>query len=95
MGVQNEGSSGVPWALCASLVVQIAELDVNPLSALKPSFALQALQSDRKRAVGTGRICAGHRQADSAHKVRAAGYQLKRGAAKPLLELEMEPWTGR
>ena len=33
----------------------------------------------------------GHRQAESALKALNAGYQLKRGAAKPLLELEMEP----
>ena len=79
-----------PWALCASLATSIAALFFDPLGALRPSFELETPSADRKRALGSGRLWPGHRQSESAQKALAAGYQLKRGAAKPLLELEME-----
>ena len=63
----------------------------NPLAHFAASFQLQTPADDRKRALGSGRQWPGHRQAESAAKAQLAGYQLKRGAVKPLLEFEMEP----
>ena len=55
----------------------------------EPSFRL--LSDERKRPVGLALRWKDHRQALSALKAEAAGYQLKRGARKPLLHLETEP----
>lgn len=43
------------------------------------------------RALGTPARWKTHRQAATAQKALASGYQLKRGAVKPLLEVELEP----
>ena len=80
-----------PFALCATLAAQIAALRLDPLHALSSSFALALPAADRKRQLYSGKLWIGHRQQDTAQKALAAGYQLKRGAAKPLLELELEP----
>ena len=80
-----------PWALCATVATAVSELLTNPLAHFFASFQLQTPAGDRKRALGSSRQWPGHRQAESAAKAQLAGYQLKRGAAKPLLEFEMEP----
>ena len=80
-----------PWALCACVSAAIGEIFLDPLGALRQSFSLTTPAADRKRALGSGKLWRGHRQAATAVQALAAGYQLKRGAAKPLLELEMEP----
>ena len=80
-----------PWALCATIAQAVALVFADPLHHLLPSFALALPAQERKRALGSGKLWSGHRQADTARKALAAGYQLKRGAAKPLLEIEMEP----
>eukprot|EP00435_Cladocopium_sp_Y103_P019288 s2614_g4.t1 len=80
-----------PWALCASLAINIAALYVDALAHLRATFQLVTPAADRKRALGSGKSWPGHRQEDTARKAQWAGYQLKRGAAKPLLETEMEP----
>ena len=53
------------------------------------SFAL--CSSSRKRPIGQPLRWKEHRQALSALKAEASGYQLKRGARKPLLHTEAEP----
>ena len=57
------------------------------------SFTLQT--HDRKRPVGQALRWKAHRQALSALKAEAAGYQLQRGARKPLLPTEVESHYGR
>ena len=61
--------------------------DETPQFAL--SFGLTA--SKRKRPVGQPLRWRDHRQAVTALKAEASGYQLKRGARKPLLDTETEP----
>jgi len=80
-----------PWSLCATLAVQIAQLFVDPFAHLAPSFGLKVPAHDRKRELLSTRPWKVHRQADTARRALAAGYQLKRGALKPLLGIELEP----
>ena len=80
-----------PWALCASIAVQVAQIFVDPLAHFAASFALCTPAADRKRPLHSSQPWKGHRQEETARKALSAGYQLKRGAAKPLLEIEMEP----
>ena len=80
-----------PLALCATIAQQILEIFLQAYSHLQPTFQLCAPAQERKRALHSIKPWKGHRQAESALKALNAGYQLKRGAAKPLLELEMEP----
>ena len=47
--------------------------------------------ADRKRKLGESVPWQGHRQEQAARLAAVSGYQLKRGAAKPLLEIESEP----
>ena len=46
---------------------------------------------DRKRPLGQAMPWKPHRQRDTAERAQAAGYQLKRAAVPPLLQVEMEP----
>ena len=69
-----------PWSLCSTMAVQIAQLYVDPFSHLAASFELTIPAADRKRAVGSARPWKLHRQAESAQRALASGYQLKRGA---------------
>ena len=86
-----------PEALCATIAGTIQEI----LSGDCPWFqATYALKDDapRKRPLGDVRLWRGHRQAEGARLAQFAGYQLKRGAVKPLLDTEVEPgvamqWT--
>ena len=80
-----------PWALCATMAEAIAVLYNDALAHFAPSFALTTPASDRKRPLGSGKPWLGHRQEATALKAQWAGYQLKRGAAKPLFEFELEP----
>ena len=63
----------------------------EPVQHFTDTFLLTTPESERKRPLGNSANWHGHRQEESAQKALAAGYQLKRGAAKPLLEVEMEP----
>ena len=80
-----------PWSLCSTLAVQIAQLFVDPFAHLTPSFAQTVPAHDRKREPFSTRTWKVHRQAATARRALAAGYQLKRGALKPLLDIEPEP----
>ena len=80
-----------PWALCASVAIPIAQLWADPLAQFARSFALTTPKQDRKRQLGFGKLWQGHKQSGTAFKAQWAGYQLKRGSAKPLFELELEP----
>ena len=80
-----------PHALCVTIAQQLVQLFAHRFAHLRPTFALCVPSADRKRALHSEAPWKGHRQADTAKKALAAGYQLKRGAAKPLFELEMEP----
>ena len=91
MVFRTKAAQVYPWALCATIAVQIAAIFFDPLAHLAASFALCTPATDRKRELHSSRPWKGHRQAETAQKALAAGYQLKRGAAKPLLEVEMEP----
>ena len=91
MVFRTKAAQVYPWALCATIAVQIAEIFFDPLAHLAASFAVCTPAIDRRRELHSSRPWKGHRQAETAQKALAAGYQLKRGAAKPLLEVEMEP----
>eukprot|EP00435_Cladocopium_sp_Y103_P044913 s60_g12.t1 len=91
MVFRTKAAQVYPWSLCSTVALQIAQIFVDPFAHLAPSFALTTPAADRKRAVLSGRPWKLHRQAETAHRALAAGYQLKRGALKPLLEVELEP----
>ena len=80
-----------PLALCATIADQVRSIFLQELPHLKLTFELCVPAADRKRALHSARPWKEHKQADTAQKALFAGYQLKRGAAKPLLEVEMEP----
>ena len=80
-----------PFALCATMASAIAGLFTDPLAHFAPTFQLCISTDDRKRELYSTRPWKVHRQSDSAQKALAAGYQMKRGAVKPLLEIELEP----
>ena len=80
-----------PFVLCASVAAQVCHIFLQDFVHLQPSFGLTTPSGDRKRALGSGKPWVRHRQATTAQKALQAGYQLKRGACKPLLEVEMEP----
>ena len=79
-----------PWRMCEQIAVAVQLIMSDPLQLLTPSFAL-CNKSDRKRPLGQQVQWDGHRQAHTASLATASGYQLKRGAQKPLLDLEVEP----
>ena len=78
-----------PVALCTQLVRIISSFWADQVPQFELSFRL--LSDERKRPVGQALRWHDHRQALSALKAEAAGYQLKCGARKPLLHLETEP----
>ena len=80
-----------PWKLCQTMASAVLQLRDAPLQHLQPSFALQGDLLHRKRQLGTSKTWKPHRQERSASLAQAAGYQLKRGAVKPLLEVECTP----
>ncbi len=80
-----------PWQLCQAMASAVLQMRESPLGHLQPSFALQGDVHHRKRPVGMVKLWQPHRQARSAGLAQSAGYQLKRGAVKPLLEIECTP----
>ncbi len=80
-----------PWSLCQAMAAAVLQLWKSPLEHLRPSFALQGDVHKRKRPFGMEKLWNPHRQARSANLAQAAGYQLKRGAVKPLLTVECAP----
>ena len=98
MVFKTKGAQVYPLAMCATMAQAIKELFLDHWSHLAPSFALVTPAADRKRELGSGKPHRLHRQEATAQKALQAGYQLKRGALKPLLQIELEPgqaieWT--
>ena len=80
-----------PLQLCQEMSTVIVQLFHRALGQFQLSFALKLSAAERKRALGTVAHRPLHRQAATAALAQKAGYQLKRGAAKPLLAEEVEP----
>ena len=80
-----------PHSLCQLMAYTIRALFLDNTQQFEETFQLTTPAADRKRPLGQLSSWQGHRQAESAQRALAAGYQLKRGAAKPLLDVEMEP----
>ena len=88
---QTKKAQVYPLALCATIAQAVRDLFLDHWAHLGLSFQLTTPAADRKRTLGSGREHQVHRQAESAQKALQAGYQLKRGAVKPLLQIELEP----
>ena len=78
-----------PWPLCHAVAQAVLFVWSPTAQQFSSSYGLKA--SERKRPVGQPLRHRDHRQALAALKAQAAGYQLKRGALKPLLSIETEP----
>ena len=78
-------------SLCVAIASTVKEVVVDPGSQFLISFQLVASDKERKRPVGQNVKWTFHRQQAAAQLAQAAGYQLNRGAAQPLLEIECEP----
>lgn len=79
-----------PVALCEAMAQAIVSIVKAPLQHFQPSFELLSAEK-RKRPLGQAMKDPQHRQARSAALAVSAGYQLKRGALKPLLDVETHP----
>ena len=79
-----------PHAMCSQMAFDIEALWSRPLEHFAPSFSL-ASNEDRKRPIGQQIVWKEHKQHNTALAAVASGYQLKRGALKPLLEIETSP----
>ena len=78
-----------PAELCDAWAAVVAAVrSHDPLAA---TFEMVTPASGRKRPVGQPVPWKSHKQRASAEKATAAGYQLKRSALPPLLNVEMEP----
>ncbi|CAE7663973.1 unnamed protein product, partial [Symbiodinium microadriaticum] len=77
-----------PTQLCHQFAEVTHAIVFRIFPQFQPSFELVAPKSDRKRRLGDE---VGHRQEQAARLACSSGYQLKRGAAKPLLDVECEP----
>ena len=80
-----------PTLMCATMAQAIEAIHSGDLRQFQLSFQLTIPASDRKRALGSGNTKPVHRQAGSAKLAQFAGYQMKRGALKPLIQEELEP----
>ncbi|CAE7771734.1 unnamed protein product [Symbiodinium sp. CCMP2592] len=80
-----------PLPLCAALAQMVEQVVHACLPQFQASFELVAPKQDRKRKLGQAVNWKGHRQEQAARLAASSGYQLKRGAAKPLLDVECEP----
>ena len=80
-----------PQPLCRTLARAVCHIHNRSCPQFCRSFALVVPAADRKRALGQAANWKMHRQAHGAALAQAAGYQLKRGAVKPLLDCEVEP----
>ena len=78
-----------PGQLCQQFADILIPVWLDQGWQFRDSFRL--CTTDRKRPLGQPLKWKQHRQALSALKAEAAGYQLKRGARKPLLHVETEP----
>ena len=79
-----------PHDMCSQMARDIETLWSAPFAHLNPSFALDSNEI-RKRPVGQSIVWKLHKQHKTALAAVASGYQLKRGALKPLLEIETSP----
>ncbi|CAL1134601.1 unnamed protein product [Cladocopium goreaui] len=77
-----------PPLLCQAWAKVIACLQADPLAA---TFQMAVPAHERKRPLGQPLPWVVHKQRATAEKARDAGYQLKRSALPPLLQVEMEP----
>ena len=84
-------SSAPSWRKCILLGCASPWLAASLFVGLHLYRSLWPIASKRKRPVGQPLRWRDHRQAVTALKAEAAGYQLKRGARKPLLDVETEP----
>ena len=91
MVFKTKAAQVYPLALCATVAQAVAQIFEDPFQHFAPTFALCTPSADRKRTLGSFKPWLGHKQQLTAAKATWAGYQLKRGAAKPLLQVEMEP----
>ena len=80
-----------PKILCDEMAHVINKVFGDPVAHLQPSFQLCVPSQGRKRPLGQEVRWDGHRQERSALSAVASGYQLKRGALKPLLTIECQP----
>ena len=78
-----------PKQLCEAIAKQVSCAFFEDCPQFAQSFLLRSI--DRKRPLGLHRAWMEHRQARSVMLAQAAGYQLKRGSVKPLLDVECEP----
>ena len=79
-----------PYNMCSQMASDIAEIWRSPLGHLRDTFQLDSMDV-RKRALGQAIAWKTHRQHNTALAAVASGYQLKRGALKPLLQIETSP----
>ena len=79
-----------PHQMCSALAQAVFDIWQRPLQLMLPSFGLLS-SGKRKRPLGQSVRWDGHRQQSTAALAAASGYQLKRGALKPLLDIECEP----
>ncbi len=79
-----------PWRLCEQMALIIEVTQSPDCPQFARSFDL-CTKDQRKRPVGQEVSHRAHRQQVTALMAQASGYQLKRGALKPLLDLETEP----
>ena len=77
-------------SLCVAIAFTVKEIVSDPGSQFLISFKLVASDKERKRPLEQNMKWTLRRQQAAAHLAQAAGYQLKRGAAKPLLQIECE-----
>ena len=80
-----------PMEMCQAIASTVSGFLKEPLVHLAPSFILTNSESDRKRPLGQAVNWKEHRQQPTALAAVSSGYQLKRGALKPLLDIECEP----
>ena len=78
-----------PKPLCEAIAQKVSGVFFEDCPQFAQSFLLRSL--DRKRPLGMSKAWLQHRQNRSAMLAQAASYQLKRGAVKPLLDVECEP----
>ena len=80
-----------PSEFCKAFA-QVTKSVVDPtLPQFRLSFQLLVPKVDRKRRIGDPETWKDHREEQVARLACSSGYQLKRGAAKPLLDVECEP----
>lgn len=79
-----------PWPMCETMAMVINDIFDGQVRQFARSFALLS-HGDRKRPVGQPVLFRDHRQQLTALMAQSSGYQLKRGALKPLVDIETEP----